>query len=131
MHFKFHIYCHRCYGSCKCSSMAIGQGCLHCQEIMNRSFWHRFANKSWKLCRSKVMKRCKAEYLLIKMILLKCLICKDLPFTLDYSDYQRKCLSCIHYMHFGWVFLCHLEGCDSINFIDKKIPYFILSYYLE
>ena len=45
------------------------------------------------------MKRCKAEYLLIKIILLKSLICKDLPFTLDYSDYQRKCLPCIHYMH--------------------------------
>ena len=29
------------------------------------------------------MKRCKAEYLLIKMILLKSLICKDFPFTLD------------------------------------------------
>ena len=55
-------------------------------------------------CSSKVMKRCKAEYLLIKMILLKSLICKDLPFTLDYSDYQRKCLPCIHYMHLDGYF---------------------------
>ena len=50
------------------------------------------------------MKRCKAEYLLIKMILLKSLICKGLPFTLDYSDYQRKCLPCIHYMHLDGYF---------------------------
>ena len=27
----------------------------------------------------------------------------------------------MHTLHaFGWIFLCHLEGCDSINFIDKK-----------
>ena len=76
------------------------------------------------------MKRCKAEYLLIKMILLKSLICKHLPFTLDYLDYQRKCLPCIHYMHLDEYF-CHLEGSDSINFIDKKIPYFILSCYFS
>ena len=76
------------------------------------------------------MKRCKAEYLLIKMVLLKSLVCKGLPFALDYSDYQRKCLPCIHYMHLDGYF-CHLEGCDSINFIDKKIPYIILFYYLE
>ena len=67
------------------------------------------------------MKRCKAEYLSIKMILLKSLICKSLPFTLDYSDYQRKCLSCIHYMHLdGYFSVIWKLGCDSINFIDKK-----------
>ena len=27
----------------------------------------------------------------------------------------------MHTLHaFGWIFLCHLEGCDSINFIDKN-----------
>ena len=66
------------------------------------------------------MKRCKAEYLLIKMILLKFLNFKGLPFTLDYSDYQRKMFT-MHTSHaFGWIFLCHLEGCDSTNFINKK-----------
>ena len=65
------------------------------------------------------MKRCKAEYLLIKMILLKSLICKGLPFTLDYSDYQRKCLPCIHYMHLDGYFSVFWKA-DSINFIDKK-----------
>ena len=50
------------------------------------------------------MKRCKAEYLSIKMILLKSLICKGLPFTLDYADYQRQCLSCIHYMRLDGYF---------------------------
>ena len=58
---KLCIYCYRCYCS-KCSLMAIGQGSLCFQEIMNRSFWHRFANQSWKLSRSEVMKRRKAEY---------------------------------------------------------------------
>ena len=52
----------------------------------------------------------------LKVILLKSLICKGLP-SKDYKDYQRKCLI----LAFGWIFLCHLEGCDSINFIDKKI----------
>ena len=29
----------------------------------------------------------------------------------------------MHTLHgFGWILLCHLEGCDSINFIDKKSP---------
>ena len=63
------------------------------------------------------MKRCKAEFSL-KVIPLKSSIGKGLP-SKDYQDYQRKCLLCIH--AFGWIFLCHLEGCDSINFIDKKI----------
>ena len=49
------------------------------------------------------MKRCKAKYLLIKMILLKSVICEVLPFTLD-SDYQRKCSQCIHYMHLDGYF---------------------------
>ena len=61
------------------------------------------------------MKRHKAEYFL--MILLKSLICKDLP-SKDYQDCQRKCLPCIH--AFGWIFVCNLEGCNSINFTDKK-----------
>ena len=27
----------------------------------------------------------------------------------------------MHTLHaFGWIFLCYLEGCDSINFIDKN-----------
>ena len=61
------------------------------------------------------MKRCKAEFSL-KVIPFKSSIGKGLPY---YQDYQRKCLLCIH--AFGWIFLCHLEGCDSINFIGKKI----------
>ena len=67
------------------------------------------------------MKRCKAEYLLIKLILLKSLICKDLPSTLDYSDYQRKCSPCIHYMHLDGYFSLIWKAV-TINFIDKKDP---------
>ena len=26
----------------------------------------------------------------------------------------------MHIAYIGWIFLCHLEGCDSIKFIDKK-----------
>ena len=63
------------------------------------------------------MKRCKAEFSL-KVIPLKSSIGKGLS-SKDYQDYQRKYLLCIH--AFGWIFLCHLEGCDSIHFIDKKI----------
>ena len=59
------------------------------------------------------MKRCKAEYFFKG----DSLICKGLP-SKDYEDYQRKCLPCTH--AFGWIFLCHLERCDSVNFIDKK-----------
>ena len=73
------------------------------------------------------MKRRKAEYF-FKGDSPQIFDCKGLP-SKDYQDYQRKCLPCIH--AFGWIFLCHLESCDSINFIDKKFPYFILSYYLE
>ena len=65
------------------------------------------------------MTRCKAEYLLIKMILLKSLICKGLPFTLDHSDYQRKCLPCIHYVHLDGYFSVIWKAV-TINFIDKK-----------
>ena len=72
------------------------------------------------------MKRCKGEYLLIKMILLKSLICNGLPSN-DYQDYQRKCLPCMHTLHaFAWIFLCHLEGRDSVNFIDKEILVLLL-----
>ena len=63
------------------------------------------------------MKRCKAEFSL-KVIRLKSSIGKGL-LSKDYQDYQRKCLPCIH--AFGWIFLRHLEGCGSINFIEKKI----------
>ena len=62
------------------------------------------------------MKRCKAEFSL-KGIPLKPSIGKGLP-SKEYQDYQKKCLLCIH--AFGWIFLCHMEGYDSINFIDKK-----------
>ena len=37
---------------------------------------------------------------------------------------------CHAYMYLSGYF-CHLESCDSINFIDKKFPYFIFSHYLE
>ena len=60
------------------------------------------------------MKRRKSEYSFKG----DCLNCKGLP-SIDYQDYQRKCLPWIH--AFGWIFLCHLERCDSIDFIDKKI----------
>ena len=62
------------------------------------------------------MKRCKAEYLLIKMILLKSLICKGCRlFRLAEEMFT------MHTLHvFGWIFFYNLEGCDSINFIDKK-----------
>ena len=62
------------------------------------------------------MKRCKAEFPL-RVIPLQSSIGKGLP-SKDYQDYQRKCLLCIH--AFEWIFLCHLEGCDSINFVDKN-----------
>ena len=45
-----------------------------------------------EVIRPKVMKRRKAEYFL--------------------NDFQRKCLHV-----FGWIFLCCLEGCDSINIL--------------
>ena len=35
-----------------------------------------------------------------------------------HKDYQRKCLPCIH--GFEWIFLYHLESCDSINFRQKN-----------
>ena len=70
--------------------------------------------------RSKVMKRCKAEYLLIKIILLKSLICKDCTFYLRLFRSAEEMFT-MHTLHaFGWIFFYHLEGCDSINFIDKK-----------
>ena len=77
------------------------------------------------------MKRCKAEYLLIKMILLKSLICKDLPFTLDYLDYQRKCLPCIHYMHLDEYFSVIWKAVTLLILQTKQIPYFILSCYFN
>ena len=66
------------------------------------------------------MKRCKAEYLLIKMTLLKYLICKGCTFYLGLFRLAEKMFT-MHTLHaFGWIFFYHLEGCDSINFIDKK-----------
>ena len=66
------------------------------------------------------MKRCKAEYLLIKMILLKSLICKGCTFYLRLFRLAEEMFT-MHTLHaFGWIFFYHLEGCDSINFIDKK-----------
>ena len=56
------------------------------------------------------------------MILLKSLICKGLP-SKDCKACQRKCLPCIHALnYFGWIFPCRVEGCATINFIDKKFP---------
>ena len=70
--------------------------------------------------RSKVMKRCKAEYLLIKMILLKSLICKGCTFYLRLFRLAEEMFT-MHTLHaFGWIFFYHLEGCDSINFIEKN-----------
>ena len=48
------------------------------------------------------MKRCKAEYLLIKMILLESLICKGCTFYLRL--FRLACLPCIHYMHLDGYF---------------------------
>ena len=73
------------------------------------------------------MKRHKAEYFLEG----------DSPQIFDLYRLTFKRLlglsgECLPYIYaFGWIFLCDLECCDSINFIDKKFPYFILSYYLE
>ena len=66
------------------------------------------------------MKRCKAEYLLIKMTLLKYLIYKGCTFYLRLFRLAEKMFT-MHTLHaFGWMFFYHLEGCDFINFIDKK-----------
>ena len=66
------------------------------------------------------MKKCKAEYLLIKMILLKSLICKGCTFYVILFRVAEEMFT-MHTLHaFGWIFFYHLEGCDSINFIDKK-----------
>ena len=72
------------------------------------------------------MKRCKAEYLLIKMILLKSLSCKGLPFTLDYSDYQRKCLPCIHYMHLDGYFSVTWKAVTLLILLTKKTLFYIV-----
>ena len=78
------------------------------------------------------MKRCKAEYLLIKVILLKSLICKGLPFTLDYSDYQRKCLPCIHYTHLDGYFSVIWKAVTLLILYRQKNPLlYSMSYYLE
>ena len=66
------------------------------------------------------MKRCKAEYLLIKMILLKSLICKGCTFYLRLFRLAEKMFTMHTLLAFGWIFFCHLDGCDSINIIDKK-----------
>ena len=66
------------------------------------------------------MKRCKAEYLLIKMTLLKYLLCKGCTFYLRLFRLAEKMFT-MHTLHaFGWIFFYRLEDCDSINFIDKK-----------
>ena len=65
------------------------------------------------------MKRCKAEYLFMKTILLKSLICKGLPFTLDYSD-QRKCLPCIHYMHLDGYFSVIWKAATLLILLTKN-----------
>ena len=72
------------------------------------------------------MKRCKAEYLLIKMILLKSLVCKGLPFTLDYSDYQRKCLPCIHYMHLDGYFSVIWKAVTLLILLTKNPLHYIV-----
>ena len=54
------------------------------------------------------------------MILLKSLICKGLPFTLDYSDYQRKCLPCIHYMHLDGYFSVIWKAVTLLILLTKK-----------
>ena len=66
------------------------------------------------------MKKCKADYLLIKMILLKSLICKGCTFYVILFRVAEEMFT-MHTLHaFGWIFFYHLEGCDSINFIHKK-----------
>ena len=68
------------------------------------------------------MKRCKAEYLLIKMIILKSLICRGCTFYLRLFRLAEEMFTMhldLHYMDwhlvlhaFGWIFFYHLEGCD-------------------
>ena len=66
------------------------------------------------------MKKCKAEYLLIKMILLKSLICKGCTFyVILFRLAVRKCLPCIHYMHLDRYFSIIWKAV-TINFTDKK-----------
>ena len=57
---------------------------------------------------------------IIEMTLLKYLICKGCTFYLRLFRLAEKMFT-MHTLHaFGWIFFYHLEGCDSINFIDKN-----------
>ena len=54
------------------------------------------------------------------MILLKSLICKGCTFYVILFRAAEEMFT-MHTLHaFRWIFFYHLEGCDSINFIDKK-----------
>ena len=64
------------------------------------------------------MKRCKAEYLLIKMILLKSLICKGC--TLYLRLFRLACLPCIHYMHLDRYFSVIWKAVTLLILLTKK-----------
>ena len=64
------------------------------------------------------MKRCKAEYLLIKMILLKSLICKGCTFYLRL--FRLACLPCIHYMHLDGYFSVIWKTVTLLILLIKK-----------
>ena len=66
----------------------------------------------------KVMKRCKAEYLLIKMILLKSLICKGCTFYLRL--FRLACLPYIRYMHLDGHFSVILKAVTLLIVLTKK-----------
>ena len=64
------------------------------------------------------MKRCKAEYLLIKKILLKSLICKGCTFYLRL--FRLACLPCIHYMHLDGYFSVIWKAVTLLILLKKK-----------
>ena len=65
------------------------------------------------------MKRCKAQYLLIKMILLKSLICKRC--TLYLRLFRLACLPCIHYMHLDGYFSVIWKAVTLLILLTKKL----------
>ena len=73
------------------------------------------------------MKKCKAEYLLIKMILLKSLICKGCTFyVILFRVKQRKCLPCIHYMRLDGYFSIIWKAVTLLILLTKNPLFYIV-----
>ena len=66
------------------------------------------------------MKKCKAEYLLIKLILLKSLICKGCTFYVILFRLAEEMFTCIHYMHLDGYFSIIWKAVILLILIDKK-----------